>query len=137
MRTISASVLCDLSGTIQRPLIAAILPGECGSGHSVLTKVGAEYYKAYAKQMARNWTLYRCKDGWSSAKCKWTGRLRKVMLQGGGFRFDVLDNPKADEHSCNSIDIREKTWLGFPLASRPILAFSKNRSDSQVPCQRT
>ena len=122
MRTISASVLSDLSGTIRRPLIAAILPGECGSGHSVLTKIGGDYYKAYAKQMARNWTLYRCKDGWSSAKCKWTGRLRKVMVEGGGFRFDVLDNPKADEHTCNSIEIPRKTHpAGYPVASRPII----------------
>jgi len=122
MRTLSAFVVHDASGTLQRPLIAAILPGECGSGHSVLTKIDDRYYRAYAKQTARHWILYRCKEAWSAGKCKWTGRLRKVLHGGsdsdGGFHFDVIDNPKAEEHNCIPVDPVAATTATRPNRSR-------------------
>ena len=104
MRTLTEEMYNDMSGTIQRPLIAAILPGECGSGHSVLIKIEDKYYKTYAKQTARHWILYRCKEAWSTGKCKWTGRLRKILHSEGGFHFDVIDNPKAEVHNCIPVD---------------------------------
>jgi len=118
-------VYTNNSGTLQRPLIAAILRGK-NSGHLVLVKIGDHYYKAYATgYSSRKHTRYRC-GARSSPKCPWSCLFQKVKNENadGGFYFHVIENSKAKNHDCTPVDpiLALKTSLATTLSANQTLA---------------
>ena len=69
VKSLNPEVRNNISGTTQKRYIAAILPGKCGVGNIIITKVMDNYFEVHSYNKANKWTLYRCKTANNNATC--------------------------------------------------------------------
>ena len=73
----NTEIMANQSGTHEFPILAEILPGKNGRGHSIITKIGPVFYSCVKNTLNKNKSCsVRCKNHRNrDNKCAWTGKM--------------------------------------------------------------
>ena len=128
------TILQNNEGTNQSPLLADIIQGKNGRGHSILTKINTMLYSNVKNKLNKNKSLttqcknYRSRD----ENCGWTGKMQNVSnLEPDSPDFwnvenwIILSNPNAQEHTCSGTKVQE-------VASNQMREFVRKNFDEGI-----
>ena len=92
IETLKPEIKNDFSGTRQLPILAAVVPGKCGTGTVWITKQGNRYYPMTLKRRNKKSDNLRCSEYRNG--CKYTENAKNIE--------NLTDDAESCIYSANS-----------------------------------